>query len=234
MSIGGRTMMSRNAPSLVKLCIGSVIANLRYVGNVGGIDLHLLQEILPHCTIDQLMHIEESTEEVDLSPVTNDLWKRFYEQQFGEDNTKLVIRRMKEKQVVFKWRNLYMAKTKEREAFKNKSAERLKQRYEEANAKRQSKQIQICSKIPPSSKRSFFSVGSSTYNVSHIKGNLMKKAKLEYLKSNEASIHATMRKNAAQRSKLPESASHSSKSVSYAGRTPASTSKLSNSFTRRG
>ncbi|KAK8970979.1 hypothetical protein KSP40_PGU017514 [Platanthera guangdongensis] len=128
-------MTSRKAPSLVKLCIGSVIANLRYVGNVGGIDLHLLQEILPHCTIDQLMHIEESTEEVDLSPVTNDLWKRFYEQQFGEDNTKLVIRRMKEKQVVFKWRNLYKAKTKEREAFKHKSAERLKQRYEEANAR---------------------------------------------------------------------------------------------------
>ncbi|PKU85308.1 hypothetical protein MA16_Dca010467 [Dendrobium catenatum] len=99
--------MSREAPSLVKLCVGTVIANLRYVGDVSGVDLHLLKDILPHCTMDQLICIENSTQDVDLSPVTNDLWKRFYEQQFGEENMMLVVKRMKQKRVVFKWKKLY-------------------------------------------------------------------------------------------------------------------------------
>ncbi|PKA50723.1 hypothetical protein AXF42_Ash017602 [Apostasia shenzhenica] len=97
----------REAPSLVKLCIETAIANLRYLGAVGGVGEHLLQEILPHCTADQLMHIEKLSEDSDLSSVTNDLWKRFYRQQFGEDSEKLVIRRMEKNKVFFKWRHLY-------------------------------------------------------------------------------------------------------------------------------
>ncbi|XP_020575736.1 uncharacterized protein LOC110021541 [Phalaenopsis equestris] len=227
--------MSRKAPSLVKLCAGTVIANLEYVGDVSGIDLHLLKDILCHCTVDQLTRIENSTEDVDLSPVTNDLWKRLYEKHFGEENVKLVIRRMKEKRVVFKWRKLYEAKAKEREVFKTKSFERIKRRYEEELAKKQSKQIRICSKIPPSgNKRSFSSVSSSCSKVSHIKGNLMKKARLEYLKSKEACIHATMRKNMEQRKSLPvQSLPHSSKPISCAGKTSASAPALSKSFSSR-
>ncbi|KAG0494723.1 hypothetical protein HPP92_005717 [Vanilla planifolia] len=140
-------LMSTKAPSLVKLCIGTAIANLRYIGDVGGLEMHLLEGILPHCTVDQLMHIENSTEPVDLTPVTNDLWKRFYEQQFGVEHMMLVIRRMKQKHVAFKWRLLYEAKTKERKEFQSKSAEKLKKRYEEELAKKQSKQVRICSKF---------------------------------------------------------------------------------------
>ncbi|KAH0453627.1 hypothetical protein IEQ34_017951 [Dendrobium chrysotoxum] len=227
--------MSREAPSLVKLCIGTVIANLRYVGDVSGVDLHLLKDILPHCTMDQLICIENSTQEVDLSPVTNDLWKSFYEQQFGEENMMLVVRRMKQKKVVFKWKKLYEAKIKEREVFRSKSVERLKQRYEEELAKKQSKQIRFCSKIPPSGNKRSFSSVSSSYKVSHIKGNLMKKAKLEYLKSREACIHASTRKNFEHRKSLPShSLPNSSKSINCLGKNSASTSKLSKSFTTRG
>lgn len=51
----------RPAPSLVDLCVKVVIGNIRYLGDVGETDSHLLEQILPHCTRDQLMHIENST-----------------------------------------------------------------------------------------------------------------------------------------------------------------------------
>ena len=50
------------APSLVELCVQIAIDNIRYIGNVGATDSHLLDRILPHCTVDQLMHIENATD----------------------------------------------------------------------------------------------------------------------------------------------------------------------------
>lgn len=56
------TMMKRKIPSLVDLCVQTAIDNIRYLGDVGETDLHLLEHILPHCTVEQLMHVENSTE----------------------------------------------------------------------------------------------------------------------------------------------------------------------------
>lgn len=52
----------RKIPTLVELCTQTAIANLRYIGDVGELDLYMLKDILSHCTIDQLTHIENSTE----------------------------------------------------------------------------------------------------------------------------------------------------------------------------
>lgn len=57
----GRDIGRRKAPSLVDLCISVAICNVKYLGDVGETDLHLLDCILPHCTSDQLMHVEKST-----------------------------------------------------------------------------------------------------------------------------------------------------------------------------
>lgn len=57
----GNNMLFTKAPSLVDLCVETAIDNVRYLGNVGGIDIHLLERILPHCTKDQLMHVEKSS-----------------------------------------------------------------------------------------------------------------------------------------------------------------------------
>ena len=43
----------------------------------------------------------------DLSPVTNKLWKKFFERQFGAESAELVVARMKKRRVEFKWRELY-------------------------------------------------------------------------------------------------------------------------------
>lgn len=55
-------LSSRKKLSLVDLCVQKAIDNVRYLGNVGPVDHHLLERILPHCTLDQLMHVEKASE----------------------------------------------------------------------------------------------------------------------------------------------------------------------------
>ena len=66
---------------LNNLSINEAIDSLKFLGDVGDTDLNLLDHILPHCTIDQLMHIENSSKGRDLTPVTDKLWKNFYEKK---------------------------------------------------------------------------------------------------------------------------------------------------------
>lgn len=134
--------MARRAPSLVDLCVQVAIANARYLGDVGETDFHLLERILPHCTLDQVVHIEQCTKARniflwipaplqlhssnhilfdciegfsytyllqgrDLSPVTNQVWKTFFELDFGAHSVNVVVERMKKEKVKFPWRKLY-------------------------------------------------------------------------------------------------------------------------------
>lgn len=218
----------KKIPTLVELCIQTAIDNIRYIGDVGETDTHLLKEILPHCTSpDQLMHIENCSEGRDLSPVTDSLWKRFYERNFGEENYNLVVQRMKKNQIVVKWRLLYEAKLKERDEVQKKSVERLTTLFKEQGAKKQSRQIKLCSKVPPSSKkRNLFGGCGSDNALSSVKGNLMKKAKIEYLNSHEARIHQAMRKNDSKRVAFSTpSVSRSVKPNNFLGKSSASCSK---------
>ncbi|KAM7468329.1 hypothetical protein LguiB_015891 [Lonicera macranthoides] len=193
------TMMKRKGPFLVDLCVQKAIDNLRYLGDVGETAHHLLERILPHCTLEQLMHVENSTEERDLSPVTDKLWKKFYEQQFGDKSTSVVVERMKEKKVVYKWKQLYEAKLKDVEEAQQKSFDRIKKLYQKEDARKQSRQVRLCTKVPPSSnKRSFYGGGPGSL-IGNTKSSLMKKAKLDYLNSQEVKNVTAMRKNVVQR-----------------------------------
>lgn len=194
----------RKPPSLLELAKQTAIANIRYMGDIGETDIYLLKDILPHATPDQLMHIEKSTVGRDLSEVTNDLWKRYYKNAFGEENVNLVVERMRKSRVSFSWRQLYEAKKDEREKASQRSVEKFKQRFAEDLARKQSRQTQPTTKVPPSSRKRGFAGGSgSCSNFSNLKSNLLKKAKVESVNSHEARIHATMRKNAVQRNSFP-------------------------------
>ncbi|KAL0311476.1 UNVERIFIED_CONTAM: hypothetical protein Sangu_2442300 [Sesamum angustifolium] len=138
----------RKAPSLVDLCVQLAIDNVRYLGDVGETDFHLLDRFLSHCTLDQLTHIENSTEGRDLSP--------FYRTT---------------------------GKGKEREEATQKSLDRIKQRYQEEDARKQSRQVQFCSKVPPPSKKRSFYGGVAASNIYNTKSGLLKKAKLEFINS---------------------------------------------------
>ncbi|KAB2619741.1 transcription elongation factor B polypeptide 3-like [Pyrus ussuriensis x Pyrus communis] len=208
------------APSLVDLCINTAIDNLRRLGDVGETDSHLLKRILPHCTVDQLMHVEKSTKGRDLTPITDNLWKKFYEKEFGITRVNEVIERMKQKKVAFRWSQLYEAKLKEVDMAENLIGDKLKSRYQEANARKQSRQVQICTKVPPSSNKRSWGNGPG-YNVTG-KSNLMKKAKLDFLKSNEVKNLAAMKRNALQKS---YSAPPVKRPDAFSGKASASNSK---------
>lgn len=210
----------RKVPSLVDLCVYKAIDNLRFLGDVGETDLHLLERILPHCTVDQLMHVEKSSEGRDLTPVTDKLWKKFYERQFGRENTNIVSERMQKKKVAFRWIQLYEAKMKDIEKNESEAADRIKQSYLKENARKQSRQIQICSKVPPASNKRSFGAGYGS-NVTNTKNKLLKKSKIEVLQSQEMKNIKAWRRNAVQKTcDIP-----STKKPMFSGRDSASTSK---------
>ncbi|XP_039011313.1 transcription elongation factor B polypeptide 3 isoform X1 [Hibiscus syriacus] len=219
----------RHSPSLVDLCVRTAIDNVRYLGDVGETDTHLLERILPHCTIDQLLHVETSTKGRDLSPVTDKLWKNFYELQFGRDSMKVVIERMKRKKVSFRWRQLYEAKLKDVQEAENKAIDRLRQLYKKEDARKQSRQVQLCTKVPPSSKRSFFSGSGPGCSFSN-KSNIMKKAKIDFMKSQEVKNLAAIKKKAVQ---SHHSGSAVTKSSGFCGKNSASISKHAKPLERR-
>lgn len=225
------TMLKRKVPSLVDLCVQKAIDNLRHIGDVGETDLHLLERFLPHCTLDQLMHIENSTEERDLSQVTDKLWKKFYKKQFGSNSTQLVVERMKQKKFSFKWKQLYEAKLEDMEKAQKHSSERIKQLYKKEDARKQSRQICLCTKVPPSSgKRNFFGGGGPGSSICNTMSGLMKKAKLEFLNSREVKNLSAMKKQTVQ-SNYRSSAIR--KPGAFLGKGSASTSKVATSTERR-
>ncbi|KAK0589425.1 hypothetical protein LWI29_014154 [Acer saccharum] len=195
-NIGVPFLTMQKAPSLVDLCVKTTIDNVRYLGDVGETDLHLLDRILPHCTFDQLMHVENSTKGRDLTPVTDKLWKKFYKKEFGEKSLNVVIERMKEKKVAFRWKQLYEAKVEDLNEAEKKTSDRLKKLYQKEDAKKQSRQTRLCSKVPPSSNRRSFGNGPG-YGLSG--GKLMKKAKIDFLKCPEVKNLAALRKNAVKK-----------------------------------
>ncbi|XP_062151188.1 uncharacterized protein LOC133859696 [Alnus glutinosa] len=218
--VSGRKLL----PSLVDLCIKTAIDNVRYLGDVGETDINLLDRILPHCTVDQLMHIEKCSEGRDLSPVTDKLWKKFYEKEFGTKNTEQVVERMRKSLKSFKWIQLYEAKLEDIDEHEKKAVARLKQLYKKEDARKQSRQVQLCTKVPPSkNKRSFYGGSGHGHNVSNLKSNLMKKSKIDFLNSHEMKNLAAMKKKPLPRN---EGTSLIMKPAQFSRKDSATTSKL--------
>ncbi|PRQ56691.1 putative RNA polymerase II transcription factor SIII, subunit A [Rosa chinensis] len=120
--------------------VSTAIDNRRFLGDVSDMDLDLLEHILPHCSKKQLIHIEMSTKDRDLSPVTDTLWKSFYEKEFGIESTNSVSEIMKEWNLKFKWSELYREKSK-----------RVKKDEKKEDDRKLSWQVRVCKKVSPSS-----------------------------------------------------------------------------------
>ncbi|KAF5732489.1 Nucleus subunit A putative isoform 3 [Tripterygium wilfordii] len=118
-------------------------------------------------TLDSVESVSDNARGRDLGPVTDKLWKKFYERQFGHESTDLVVERMKQKNVSFRWIQLYEAKMKNMTEAIDKSVDRLKQLYKNEDARKQKRTIQLCSKVPPNNKRRFYG-GSGPGNLSNV------------------------------------------------------------------
>eukprot|EP00246_Nothoceros_aenigmaticus_P010453 TRINITY_DN26981_c0_g1_i1.p1 TRINITY_DN26981_c0_g1~~TRINITY_DN26981_c0_g1_i1.p1 ORF type:complete len:215 (+),score=27.17 TRINITY_DN26981_c0_g1_i1:84-647(+) len=178
------------ALSLQELCVRSAIDNVAHLSDVGDTDSSLLEVILPHCTADQLLHIETATKDRDLSPITNDLWKRIYERKFGRNSVELVQDRMEKRDKVFLWKNLYEAKLKEQDKLQQKGVERLRQLYEKTKQEKQGRRLLVCEKIPPVSRRrsapTSVARGGGVSDPAGTRGRLMKKARMEFAATKQA------------------------------------------------
>ncbi|OEL24881.1 hypothetical protein BAE44_0014099, partial [Dichanthelium oligosanthes] len=201
---GERMEFGKKKPrSLVDLCVQKAIDNLRYLGNVDGIEMRLLKRILPHCTLGQLTRIESRTE-MDLSPVTDPLWRRFYQREFGEEHANQVIKRMKgmPETAHYTWKDLFKAKTERQKEVEDRMLERITKKFQAEKAEKLSKQTKLCTKVPPSSKRSFFGGGGpSSLSNSSYKSPILKKARLEV--NSHARLQSTIQKNNFSRSSQP-------------------------------
>ncbi|XP_039690068.1 transcription elongation factor B polypeptide 3 [Medicago truncatula] len=189
-------MKRKDQTSLVDLCVEKAIDNVKYLGDVSHVDHHMLERILPHCTLDQLMHIEKASEGMDLSPITDKLWKKFFEKQFGINCTNEVVKKMKEKRVSFTWLQLYEAKVKKMAQAENEAVDRLAQRYKEEDARKQSRKIKTCTIVPPN-KRRFSGDNGPGSNVKS--SNIMKKSKKDFLNSFEVKNITAMKNNCNQK-----------------------------------
>ncbi|KAL8131917.1 uncharacterized protein LOC141711788 [Apium graveolens] len=227
----GDSEKKKKVPSLKDLCVQKAIDNVRYLGNVGGTAEVFLREILPHCTVEQLKHVEDSTEGRDLSPMTDYLWKNFYEKEFGERSFNLTVNNMRSKKVTFKWRHLYEAKLKAVEEAAEKTSERLRHLYQKEDAQKRSRQVQLCTKVPPSShKRNCYGGWGPNTIVGNSKSNLMKKSKVEFLNSPEVKNLTALRRNVVQKNDRPVC---TRKPGSFSSTGSTSISQTSKTFQRR-
>ncbi|KAF8747263.1 hypothetical protein HU200_013253 [Digitaria exilis] len=161
--------------------------------------MELLKRILPHCTLEQLTRVENRTR-MDLSSITDPLWRRFYQREFGVDHTNQVIEKMKAiRGKTFTWRELFKAKTERQKEVEDKMLEKITKKFQAEKAEKQSKQIKMCNKVPPSSKRSFFGGGGpSSLSTCSYKSPILKKARIEA--NSRARLQSAIQKNTFPRS----------------------------------
>ncbi|KAM5578978.1 hypothetical protein ABKV19_008992 [Rosa sericea] len=153
--------------------VAIAIDNLDSFEDVGYLDFKFLEQVLPHCSKDQMIHIEKSTKDTDLTPITDKLWKKFFETEFGVKATDEATQKMKIKKVSFKWSELYQTKLKRVEEAEKQVGERLKRLYQKEAARKQSRQVRVLDKLPPSS-------SSNKRSGSTKESKLMKKVRKEY------------------------------------------------------
>lgn len=173
--------------SLTEICLFSVIDNIDLIGDVGDTDFELLRKILLHCNVDQLQRIEDATEGRDLTPITDELWRRFYARKYGAESMATVERRMKKRGLSITWRALYDAKLKEQEETQQRCVNRLKELYLEAKQQKQSRQVQLLNIVPSSGrKRKFTAIGGPERPSGNQSGaTLLKKARVDFSRSQQ-------------------------------------------------
>lgn len=125
-------------------------------------DISILN-FLPHCNVDQLMHVEKCSKSIgrDVSIVTDKLWKKFQGREFLPQlishfqlsSANVVVQSMRERKVWLKWETLYEAILKETVEFENKVSDRIRQLYKKENERKLSRQLKVCEVVKPITKK---------------------------------------------------------------------------------
>lgn len=98
-------------PSLLELCIRTACENVAHIGDVGSLPTQFVSRILQSCSeADQLRHIEVCSKRLDLSQVSDELWRRWFANDFGTTSAEYIIHtgeRLGPQNPTPKWRRLY-------------------------------------------------------------------------------------------------------------------------------
>lgn len=73
-----------------------------------------------------------------MSIVTDKLWKKFYEREFGVSSANVVVQRMRERKVT-----LHEAILEETAEFENKVSDRIRQLYKKENERKLNRQLKV-------------------------------------------------------------------------------------------
>lgn len=98
-------------PSLLELCIRTACENVAHIGDVGSLPTQFVSRILQSCSgVDQLRHIEVCSKRLDLSQVTDELWRGWFANDFGTTCAEYIMHtgeRLGPANSTPKWRRLY-------------------------------------------------------------------------------------------------------------------------------
>ncbi|CAM6045740.1 unnamed protein product [Sphagnum compactum] len=98
-------------PSLLELCIRTACENVAHIGDVGSLPTQFVSRILQSCSgADQLRHIEVCSKRLDLSRVTDELWRSWFANDFGTTCAEYIMHtgeRLGPANPTPKWRRLY-------------------------------------------------------------------------------------------------------------------------------
>eukprot|EP00270_Netrium_digitus_P015431 TRINITY_DN5409_c0_g1_i2.p1 TRINITY_DN5409_c0_g1~~TRINITY_DN5409_c0_g1_i2.p1 ORF type:complete len:205 (-),score=33.70 TRINITY_DN5409_c0_g1_i2:93-707(-) len=174
---------------LTNLCIDVLLSHLDDIADVGDVDGELLKRVLSHCNAEQLQRIEDSTiiNGRDLTPITDSLWKGIYTRKYGVANVYRLIAKMKTVNMRCTWRELLRAKALAEEETQQRCVDRLKQLYQEADKKKQSRRVQVCEVLPPQGRKRKQD-GSSNWSNNYNGRINLHKARMQCASSNVARV----------------------------------------------
>ncbi|CAD6246825.1 unnamed protein product [Miscanthus lutarioriparius] len=157
--------------------------------------MDLLKRILPHCTLEHLTNIEKNTK-MDLSSVTDPLWKRFYYQEFGQEHTNKVIARLKalketRPDAKYTWWELFAARKKKQKQAEDEMVEKFTKKFQAEKA------------FISRTNLAYILAGSGPSSLSNCsyKSPMLKKARMEA--DNRARLQSAIQRNTFARSSQP-------------------------------
>ncbi|CAA7060812.1 unnamed protein product [Microthlaspi erraticum] len=141
-------------PSLVDICLESLIAHVEHLSDLNNIPPDLLKKIIPCLGAQELARLEEAT--ADLSEYSNDRWIQLYESTFGEEDFNHARQELINYGEQFSWGSLFRARSsllKTKVTAHEDLVESLSASYEEGESSRRKRSAKMVSNMYSRSER---------------------------------------------------------------------------------
>lgn len=97
-------LYQKETSSLIDMCLERLTVSLNYVNSMPE---ELLERLLGLCTSEEVLRLETNN---DIYSLTDPVWKRFYQHEFGSKETELVHQNLGMYDTSFKWSECFNQK----------------------------------------------------------------------------------------------------------------------------